>query len=184
MSGAIASRGRGRFAHARQGSPAGGEAPCTPIILCMAHNDVHQTTWNVDDVAYGGITDEGGDPLVVQRQLADLGFADISRNIDTLTHLAIDLDDQCEGFIVRQGLVIAWPISLVDATIVTRQLPQLFCNVWGHRSQQLYHRLQRLVEGGTTCYRLVLLLDQGVVAFHQGSQGCIEAEVAQVLGDT
>ena len=65
---------------------------------------------------------------------------------------------------------------------MSRQVPQFFSDVWRHRSQQLHHRLQRLAKRSAASHRLVLLLDQCVVALHQRGQGRVEVEIAQVLG--
>src|SRR5690349_24657148 len=61
-------------------------------------------------------------------------------------------------------------------------LPQLFCDMWCHRSQQLYHTLQCVLESPATSHFFTLQLDHRVIALHQSSQGGVEAHMTDIFG--
>src|SRR6266487_641685 len=153
------------------------------IFLRITHDNIDQAPRHVDDVAHGGITDEGGNTRIVQRQATDLVLGNAGGNFDALAHFAVDLHDQCEGFVSRQRLVIGRPTGQVNTAAVACHVPQFFGNVRRHGGQQLHHRLLCIAEGSAACHRLLLLLDQRIVALHQRGQGRVEVENAQVFGD-
>src|SRR6266487_710018 len=125
--------------------------------LLIAQDDIYQATGNVDDFLHRCFADQRGDARVVDGQFTHLGFTDVRRDFDAFAHLAVDLYDQREGFIFRQCLIIGWPLRRVNAVLMTRQVPQLFANMWCHWSQQLYHRFQRPAIDCVPCNAMVLL---------------------------
>src|SRR5947209_19440075 len=113
---------------------------------------VHQATGVIDHLLDGSVTYEGLDSGVVQHQLTYLCLANVGGNLDALTYLPVDLYDQCEGFVLGHGLIVAGPLGRVNAPSMASQMPQFFSDVRSHGCQQLHHRFQGLTIRCAACY--------------------------------
>src|SRR6266702_3748398 len=65
-------------------------------------------------VPFHTISSECSNPWIAQYQFANICLAHVSSNFNLLTLLAVDLHDQCEGFLVHQCFIINGPLTCVD----------------------------------------------------------------------